>query len=80
MSIGTGGNINRIQRLIRNPKNTPISLSKIEEMKDALKAYSFEDRVEKFSLKPDRADVIVPAAEIYIRIMKLARVKQDHRT
>jgi exopolyphosphatase/guanosine-5'-triphosphate,3'-diphosphate pyrophosphatase len=73
MTIGTGGNINRIQRLIRNPKNTPISLSKIEEMKDTLKAYSFEDRVEKFSLKPDRADVIVPAAEIYIRIMKLAR-------
>ena len=72
MSIGTGGNINRIQRLIRNPKNAPISLSKIEEMKDMLKAYSFEDRVEKFSLKPDRADVIVPAAEIYIRIMKLA--------
>ena len=41
-------------------------------MKDTLKAYSFKDRVEKFSLKPDRADVIVPAAEIYIRIMKLA--------
>lgn len=73
LSIGTGGNINRIQRIIRNPKNTPISLSKIEEIKDALKAYSFEDRVEKFSLKPDRADVIVPAAEIYIRIMKLAK-------
>jgi exopolyphosphatase/guanosine-5'-triphosphate,3'-diphosphate pyrophosphatase len=72
LSIGTGGNINRIQRLIRNPKNSPISLSKIEEIKNKLKTYSFEDRIQEFSLKPDRADVIIPAAETYIRIMKLA--------
>ena len=72
LSIGTGGNINRIQRLIRTPKNSPISLSKIEEIKNKLKTYSFEDRIQEFSLKPDRADVIIPAAETYIRIMKLA--------
>lgn len=72
MAIGTGGNINRLQRLIRNPKNSPISLSKIEEITTTLKAYTFEDRVKKFALKPDRADVIIPAAEIYIRVMKLA--------
>jgi exopolyphosphatase / guanosine-5'-triphosphate,3'-diphosphate pyrophosphatase len=72
LSIGTGGNINRIQRLIRTPKNSPISLSKIEEIKNKLKTYSFEDRIQVFSLKPDRADVIIPAAETYIRIMKLA--------
>ena len=72
LSIGTGGNINRIQRLIRNPKNSPIHISKIEEIKNTLETYTFEDRVQKFSLKPDRADVIIPAAETYIRIMKLA--------
>ena len=72
MAIGTGGNINRLQRLIRNPKNSPISISKIEEITTTLKAYTFEDRVKKFALKPDRADVIIPAAEIYIRVMKLA--------
>jgi len=72
MAIGTGGNINRLQRLIRNPKNSPISLSKIEQITTTLKAYTFEDRVKKFALKPDRADVIIPAAEIYIRVMKLA--------
>ena len=72
MAIGTGGNINRLQRLIRNPKNSPISISTLEELLNTLKAYNFEDRVKKFSLKPDRADVIIPAAEIYIRVMKLA--------
>ena len=72
LSIGTGGNINRIQRLLRNPKNSPISLSKIEEIYNKLKSYTYKDRIQEFSLKPDRADVIIPAAEIYIRIMKLA--------
>lgn len=72
MAIGTGGNINRLQRLVRNPKNSPISISKLEELLNTLKAYNFEDRVKKFALKPDRADVIIPAAEIYIRVMKLA--------
>lgn len=72
MAIGTGGNINRLHRLVRNPKNSPISISKLEELLNTLKAYNFEDRVKKFALKPDRADVIIPAAEIYIRVMKLA--------
>ena len=32
--------------------------------------------IKKYSLKQDRADVIIPAAEIYLRIMKLAGAKE----
>ena len=76
IAIGTGGNINRLQRLIHNPKNQPILISKIEKITKALKAKPFKEMVKKYSLKPDRADVIIPAAEIYLRIMKLAGAKE----
>ena len=35
-----------------------------------------EARRAKYHLKPDRADVIVPAAEMYLRIMGMAGSKQ----
>ncbi|HIG58219.1 MAG TPA: phosphatase [Flavobacteriales bacterium] len=76
IAIGTGGNINRLQRIILNPKNQPILISKIEKITSALKSQSFKEMVKKYSLKPDRADVIIPAAEIYLRIMKLAGAKE----
>ena len=76
MAIGTGGNINRIQRLILNPKDQPILISKIERITKKLQSHTLQERIEKFSLKPDRADVIVTAAEIYLRIMKLAGAKE----
>jgi exopolyphosphatase / guanosine-5'-triphosphate,3'-diphosphate pyrophosphatase len=76
IAIGTGGNINRLQSIILNPKNQPILISKIEKITAALKSQPFKEMVLKYSLKPDRADVIIPAAEIYLRIMKLARAKE----
>ena len=76
MAIGTGGNINRLQRLILNPKDQPILISKIERITKKLQFHTLQERIEKFSLKPDRADVIVTAAEIYLRIMKLAGAKE----
>jgi exopolyphosphatase/guanosine-5'-triphosphate,3'-diphosphate pyrophosphatase len=76
IAIGTGGNINRLQRIILNPKNQPILISKIEKITEALKSQPFKEMVKKYSLKPDRADVIIPAAEIYLRIMKLAGAKE----
>jgi len=76
MAIGTGGNINRLQRLILNPKDQPILISKIERITKKLQSHTLQERIEKFSLKPDRADVIVTAAEIYLRIMKLAGAKE----
>ncbi len=76
MAIGSGGNINRLQRLILNPKNQPISISKIVGITEVLRSYSLQERIAKFSLKPDRADVIITAAEIYLRVMNLSGAQE----
>jgi exopolyphosphatase/guanosine-5'-triphosphate,3'-diphosphate pyrophosphatase len=74
--IGSGGNINKVFRLTRGKEGKPISLRKIVELAAFLRAYSYEDRVKVLGLRPDRADVILPAIEIYQVVMHAARIKR----
>lgn len=67
---GTGGNINKAQKLVGGYQNTPITLKKIEDLRDTLAPLSLSQRVERYQLKPDRADVLVPAMDIFARIMR----------
>ena len=71
-AIGTGGNANRLQRLALTPRDEAIAKRQLQTVADRLTALSVEDRRAKYHLKPDRADVIVPAAEIYLRIMDMS--------
>ena len=72
-SIGTGGNINKIFELTKPRKNKVyLDLEKIESTLDYLETFSFEERVNKHNLNPDRADVIIPAGKIYLAAMKAA--------
>lgn len=68
--IGSGGNINKLYRLV--PKKSKlkerITLGQLEKLYAQLSALSIEDRIGEFELRPDRADVIVPAAKIFISI------------
>ncbi len=73
-AIGTGGNINKISQIARKRYLEPLALDEIIETKEFLDSYSLKDRVTKLRLKPDRADVIIPAANIYIQIMKYANI------
>jgi len=72
LAIGTGGNISKIFDLANGIKGATIGLNKLLEVRDLLKGMGFDDRVHKLHLNADRADVIVPAAEIYIRVMQRA--------
>lgn len=69
IAVGTGGNINTMQKYFSKSKKLEMSCSVITDTYNALKDLSIEERILKYSLKPDRADVIVPAAEIFIRII-----------
>lgn len=65
--IGSGGNINKLNKLCRHSKgDREISVEEVQMLHDELKAMSIEERIEKYHLKDDRADVIVPASEVFL--------------
>jgi len=65
--IGSGGNINKLFKLSHNDKKRrAIQVAEIRDLYSKLKPLSIDERMEQFSLKADRADVIIPAAEIFI--------------
>ncbi|MGB1248065.1 MAG: exopolyphosphatase, partial [Chitinophagales bacterium] len=68
--IGSGGNINKVFKLSRQPSNTPLNKHYIDDYFQLVKAYSYEERITELDLNPDRADVIIPALEIFTTIMK----------
>jgi exopolyphosphatase/guanosine-5'-triphosphate,3'-diphosphate pyrophosphatase len=73
-AIGTGGNINTLFKIIGKKPNQTISLAEIKEQYEALRALTMEQRITKLKMKPDRADVIIPACEIYLRLMGYANI------
>ncbi len=74
-AIGSGGNINKIFRLAGKKTDKPVSLKKLRDIQDMLSRYSIDERIRILHLRPDRADVIMPAAEIFISAMKWGRIK-----
>jgi exopolyphosphatase / guanosine-5'-triphosphate,3'-diphosphate pyrophosphatase len=72
VAVGTGGNISKIFNLVAKTSDTTTTLADIEQMKNYIAGFSLEDRINKLRLNADRADVIVPAADIYISVMKWA--------
>jgi len=78
IAVGTGGNISKLFNLVSKLSDTSTTLDEIERMKNYIAEFSQEDRVNKLRLNPDRADVIVPAAEIYISAMKCAGANQNY--
>ncbi len=72
----TGGNINKAQKMLGNQAMEPISIDKINFLYQQLAPLSVKQRMERFQLKPDRADVIIPALDIYRFIMENAKINQ----
>ncbi len=70
VAIGSGGNINKIFSLSKNKDGKPLEYGVLKNFYKTFSSITMEQRMEKYYLKPDRADVIVPALEIYINIMK----------
>ncbi|MBL7846636.1 MAG: phosphatase [Cyclobacteriaceae bacterium] len=75
-SVGTGGNISKLYELSRTKQGKPMSLKKMVETRQMVDARSMEERIYELQMNPDRADVIVPASDIYIQVMQWARSKQ----
>lgn len=76
--IGSGGNINRIYKFSENKEGKGLFYHELRQIYKQIKAYSYEDRMKILGFNPDRADVIIPAAEIFINIMKQADIGKIH--
>lgn len=72
--ICSGGNISKLTDLFGNKDNT-ITRSQIKYAVGELEKHSYEERIERFTLRPDRADVIIPAAKIFNNIMKWGNIE-----
>ena len=68
--IGSGGNINKLFKMSGRSEGKPISFIYLNAQYQFLKQMSYTDRISELSLNPDRADVIIPAAKIYLSAMK----------
>jgi len=70
VAIGTGGNINKVFSLSKKKDGKPLSIELLKYYYKEISSFSLEDRINVYKLRPDRADVIVPALQIYINIMR----------
>ncbi|MBP9151706.1 MAG: exopolyphosphatase [Flavobacteriales bacterium] len=75
-AIGSGGNINKLYKMVEIPGRLPMTRGQLKNLHIMLREMSYDDRIAKLGLNPDRADVIVPACEIFRAIMKRAKIKE----
>jgi len=75
-AIGTGGNINKIFSISKRKDGKPLNLELLRDYHKELSNTSIEDRKHIYHFRDDRADVIVPALQIYISIMRWAMANE----
>ncbi|QKJ29271.1 exopolyphosphatase [Mucilaginibacter mali] len=73
--IGTGGNINKLYKLAEEKDGNPLSVTKLKSLYNYLNSFSLKDRINVLGLNQDRADVIIPACEIYLSVLKWSGIK-----
>ncbi|NCU32149.1 MAG: hypothetical protein EOM23_04280 [Candidatus Moranbacteria bacterium] len=76
--IGSGGNINKIAKIYGNPDIFNLPVERLEYAAKHLKSYSLKERIEVLGLRPDRADVIIPATEVFLFISEILKVEMIH--
>ncbi len=73
VAVGTGGNISKLFNLAATKLTlTSISIQELERLQTHIASFSLDDRINKLRLNADRADVIIPAARIYLSAMRWA--------
>ncbi len=70
IAIGSGGNINKVFSLSKRKDGKPLPLELLKDYYKELNSFSVTERMRLYNLKEDRADVIVPALQIYVNVMR----------
>lgn len=76
IGFATGGNINKLHKLLGHKSDEPISTKELKSLSKDLRKLTVEERISDYNLKPDRADVIVPACDIYEFIFSQLKSKE----
>lgn len=72
VAIGSGGNINKVFSMSKRKDGKPLSLELLRDYYKELSIVPLEERITRYALRADRADVIVPALLIYTNVMRWA--------
>ena len=72
--IGSGGNINKMFKMSMKEMGKPLDFKYLTKQFNTINAMSYEDRMIELDLNPDRADVIIPALQIYLNVMKWSKI------
>ncbi|TVQ92051.1 MAG: exopolyphosphatase [Bacteroidetes bacterium] len=75
LCVGSGGNVNKLAKLYGRVPEKTLPFTNLEYAINDLKKYTLRQRIEIMGLRPDRADVIIPAGEIFYFIMKTMNVR-----
>ena len=73
--IGTGGNINKIHKISNIKDNRPITYLTMSSIYNKLNSLTYEERIIQLGLNPDRSDVIILAAEIFLKTLRWSGAK-----
>jgi exopolyphosphatase/guanosine-5'-triphosphate,3'-diphosphate pyrophosphatase len=73
--LGTGGNINKLHKIANINDNSPISYLTLKAIYSQLDALTYEERIVDLGLNPDRSDVILLAAKLFIKILNWSGAK-----
>ncbi|MDY5182314.1 MAG: Ppx/GppA family phosphatase [Prevotella sp.] len=80
--VGSGGNINKLSRLFhessKKAKKNILPVSSLQRLHDDMKPMTINERIAKYGLKTDRADVIIPAAEIFMTVAQALGCSEIH--
>jgi len=74
--IGSGGNINKIFSLSKRKEGKSLHIELLKDYYKEFSSFRLEDRMRLYKLREDRADVIVPALQIYINAMRWASAQE----
>lgn len=76
VAIGSGGNINKVFSLSKKKDGKPLSLDLLKDYYKELSSVSLKERIKIYKFREDRADVIVPALQIYTNVMRWANIDE----
>lgn len=74
--LGSGGNINYIYKLSGKKEGSYLSSTFLYSELEKMKSLTYEERIQQYNMKPDRADVVLPALKIFYSIMHWAKAKR----